>query len=191
MKKTVVLLSLCLFVGVRAQAQQKGGEALMNLPKKSHVVKSSDAETPASQAMPSNVFSYQKTGQSHIKSLGQIGKTARYEIVSIKVRGLDTPNVSAFLIYDSTTDTLVGGQSAGAPGLGVAIVNGAAQVGGNFLFGANLRPDNLSNNNVSAAIAQSESESRSDSDSQSHSQSNTTVNNPPAPKDHGHKPGKH
>lgn len=92
--------------------------------------------------------------QSHIKSLGTIGKTDRYEITQVKVRGLDTPNLTSILIYDRETDTILVTGNASAPGLGVAIVNGAAQVGGNFLFGSSIKPDQQNINNGSASVSE-------------------------------------
>lgn len=102
-------------------------------------------QRPAPAAVPqvntnSDVHGNNTVLQSHIKSLGSIGKTRRYEIVQIKIRGLDTPNMAGFLVYDSATDSIVGGSQGTAPGLGVAIVNGGAQVAGNYLFGSKLRP---------------------------------------------------
>lgn len=91
---------------------------------------------------PSNVQGHSTILQSHIKSLGTVGRTQRYEIVQVKVRGLDTPNLAGFFVYDSQSDEIVGVQTAGAPGLGVAIVNGGSYVAGNYLFGSKLRPNN-------------------------------------------------
>jgi hypothetical protein len=102
------------------------------------MVKSKQSLTNA----PSNVQGHSTILQSHIKSLGTVGRTQRYEIVQVKVRGLDTPNLAGFFVYDSTTDEIVGVQTAGAPGLGVAIVNGGSYVAGNYLFGSKLRPNN-------------------------------------------------
>lgn len=89
--------------------------------------------------------------RSHIKSVGTIGVTDRYEIVSVKIRGLDTPNVAGFFIYDRATDGIVGVQTAGAPGLGVAIVNGGSYVAGNYLFGSKLKPNKQTIENGSSA----------------------------------------
>lgn len=93
---------------------------------------------------PSAVKGKATVAQSHIKSLGTIGVTDRYEVVQVKVRGLDTPNIAGFVIYDRETDTISAAQTAGAPGLGVAIVNGSSYVAGNYLFGSKLKPDQTS-----------------------------------------------
>lgn len=130
---------------------------------------------------------------SHIKSLGKIGRTGRYEIVSAKLRGLDSPNVSALLAYDSENDVLAVLSSGTAPGLGVAIVNGAATVGGSYLFGSKIRPDRTSvNNDGGNAYAESESDASAVAVSTSTS-SNTNTNTkpgkgpkPPKPPKHGH-----
>lgn len=150
MKKIIIISVITAVCQSGHTAEQlKGGKTISSHPK---------VEQPATEAVPSNVFAYHKTGQSHIKSLGQIGVTARFEIVSVKVRGFDTPNVAGFLIYDRVTDSITGVQTAGSPGLGVAIVNGGASVAGNYLFGSKLRPDKVSNSNISAALAQNEND---------------------------------
>lgn len=172
-----IITSILLAVAFTASAQSpKGAEQLRT------------QKAPAADK--SNVDGKFPIFSSHIKSLGTIGKTDRYEIVSARIRGLDSPNVSALLVYDRDTDTIGSIASGVEPGLGVAIVNGAATVGGNFLFGSNLRPDrtSVSNNSESegssakstseggnsAAISKSEggdavsvSSSKSDSDASS------------------------
>lgn len=120
------------------------GSATAQSPKASEQQKSK----PAARAE-SNVDGKLSVLSSHIKSIGTIGKTSRYEIVSARIRGLDSPNISALLAYDSVTDTLAVLSSGVEPGLGVAIVNGGAQVGGSFLFGSKLRPDRTSVSNNS------------------------------------------
>lgn len=110
----------------------------------------------------SSVKGHATIAQSHIKSLGTVGVTDRYEVVQVKIRGLDTPNLAGFIIYDRATDTISAAQTAGAPGLGVAIVNGSSYVAGNYLFGSKLKPDqtNVSNgSNSSATGGNSESNS--------------------------------
>lgn len=150
---------------------------------------------------PSNVQGNGTLLQSGIKSLGKFGKTKRYEVVQVKVRGLDTPNVAGFLVYDEETDSVVAAQTGGAPGLGVAIVNGGSYVAGNYLFGSKLRPNNqninggdvssTSNGGSSSATGGSSSATGGNS---SATGGNATVNGPgpKTPKPHnppGHQPG--
>jgi hypothetical protein len=129
-KCSVIVSALVLLAnGVLAQSP-KGAEALASKP--------SNAKTE----VPSNVNGKNTVLQSGIKSLGTVGKSRRYEIVQVKVRGLDTPNLAGFLVYDSANDEIVGVQTSGAPGLGVALVNGGSYIAGSYLFGSKLRPNN-------------------------------------------------
>lgn len=153
------------------------GFAAAQSPKGAEQLRSTKAEKA-----PSNVDGKFQILSSHIKSLGTIGKTERYEIVSAKVRGIDSPNVTALLVYDRETDTLGSIASGVEPGLGVAIVNGGASVGSSFLFGSKLRPDRNNNstsvNNDSSSKSNSEgSTAVSTSDSDSSSASIASVKN--------------
>lgn len=139
--KTYSIIAVLALAGVlTTSAADKGAEAL---------TKRNAAPAPAKQE--SNVDGKLSILSSHIKSIGTIGKTDRYTIVSARVRGLDSPNLSALLAYDAETDSLAVLASGVEPGLGVAIVNGGASVGGSYLFGSKIRPDrtNVSNNSAS------------------------------------------
>lgn len=132
MKKNLFILLITLALAGSAAAQSpKGAEQLRAKPA---------AKTE------SNVDGKLSVLSSHIKSLGTIG---HYEIASAKVRGLDVPNVTALLALDKETGQLAVLASGNAPGLGVAIVNGASTVGGSFVFGAKIRPDRTSVSNNS------------------------------------------
>lgn len=135
MKKTILILTIILAIAGSAAAQS---------PKMAEQSKPRPA-TKATNA-PSAVDGKFPILSSHIKSLGTIG---HYEIASAKVRGLDTPNVTALLALDTQTGQLAVLASGNSPGLGVAIVNGASSVGGSFLFGSKLRPDRTSVSNNS------------------------------------------
>lgn len=135
MKKNLFILTIILAIAGPVAAQS---------PKMAEQQKSKPAATVTNA--PSNVDGKFTILSSHIKSLGTIG---RYEIASAKVRGLDTPNVTALLALDKETGQLAVLASGNAPGLGVAIVNGASSVGGSFVFGAKIRPDRTSVNNNS------------------------------------------
>lgn len=153
------------------------GLASAQSPKGAEQLRSTKAEKA-----PSAVDGKFQVLSSHIKGLGTIGKTGRYEIVSVKVRGIDSPNVTALLAYDSETDSLVTITSGVEPGLAVAIVNGGASVGSSFLFGSKLRPDRNNNstsvNNDSSSKSNSEgSTAVSTSDSDSSSASIASVKN--------------
>jgi hypothetical protein len=135
MKRYLLLIAISVALCHSAVAQSpKGAEQLKAKPA---------AKTE------SNVDGKLSVLSSHIKSIGTIGKTDRYTIISARIRGLDSPNISALLAYDDVTDSLAVLASGVEPGLGVAIVNGGATVGGNFLFGSKLRPDRTSVSNNS------------------------------------------
>lgn len=87
--------------------------------------------------------------QSHIKHLGNIGNTGRYQIWDAKVRGLDTPNLTALLAYDSAEDALVVIGATGAPGLGGALIGAAGEAGSSFVVGRAIRPSRTSVSNGS------------------------------------------
>lgn len=153
--KKFILSTLISFAiaGLAAAQSPKGAEQLRS------------TKTASAEKAPSAVDGKFQVLSSHIKSLGTIGKTDRYEIVSAKVRGIDSPNVTALLVYDRETDTLGSIASGVEPGLGVAIVNGGASVGSSFLFGSKLRPDR---NNNSTSV-------NNDSSSKSNSEGSTAV----------------
>jgi hypothetical protein len=115
-------------ITLTASAQDKGSAGLLSHPR------------PLPPTSPVEKQQHAKLFSSYVAPLGTIGRTGRYQIVVVKVRGLDTPNVAGFLIYDSETDQLVGAQTGVAPGLGTALVNGGANVAGSYLFGSRLRP---------------------------------------------------
>lgn len=150
--KNLLILTIILAIAGSAAAQS---------PKMAEQSKPKPA-TRAPASAPSAVDGKFPILSSHIKSLGTIG---RYEIASAKVRGLDTPNVTALLALDKETGQLAVLASGNAPGLGVAIVNGASSVGGSFVFGAKIRPDRTSVSN------NSDSDSDADADSDSYSRS--------------------
>ena len=136
MKKIISTLIVATLVSTNVFAQEKGATKLISKETNSCSVKNNDL----------NVQGNSTTFQSHIKSLGTVGKTGRYSVVSVKVRGLDTPNVAGFLIYDEKTDAIIGMQTTGGNGLGGAIINGSAQAGAAYLFAEHLRPDQYNQN---------------------------------------------
>lgn len=88
--------------------------------------------------------------QSHSKQVGNIGP---FQVHSIRLRGLDSPNVTAAVLLDTRNDSItVIGPATGA-GLGSAILGAAGNVGSAAVFGAALRPtrinENISNNSES------------------------------------------
>lgn len=88
--------------------------------------------------------------QSHSKQVGNIGP---YQVHSIRLRGLDSPNVTAAILFDTRNESItVIGPATGA-GLGSAILGAAGNVGSSAVFGASLRPtrinENISNNSAS------------------------------------------
>jgi hypothetical protein len=89
---------------------------------------------------------------SHIKSLGTVGKTKRYEIVSARQRGLDSPNNSTLFVYDSDNDSLTVVASSGGAGLGGAIVQASGYAVGQYLTFSKYKPDQY-NQNVNSGNA--------------------------------------
>ena len=158
-----------------ASAQQKGAERLAskNFSKPTTMV-------PSDQASKSDTKNHMTVLQSHIKSLGTIGKTDRYEVNQVKIRDLFGPQLAAVLVYDRESDTLLVVGPASAPGFGVALVNGASTVGGSFLFGSNLRPDRTSVSNGSSSSSEGgNANAKAGSSSKSSARndnSNTSVN---------------
>lgn len=142
------IIGLALLIGASVINMQAADR--ISSPKQSEAITAPTTNPPAPA---SSVNGHCQIMQSHIKSLGTIG--TRYEVISVKVRGLDTPNVAGFLIYDSQSDAIVGAQTSGSPGLGVALVNGGAYVAGSYLFGAKLRPDTTAVNNASGSDSSS------------------------------------
>jgi hypothetical protein len=159
-----VLLGLCL----SATAQEKGASALLSKPSTTH------SAPPAEKQQHAKLFS------SYVAPLGTVGKDGRYQIVVVKVRGLDTPNIAGFLIYDAATDEIIGTQTGAAPGLGVALVNGGSSVAGSYLFGSKLRPSTDStsttvSNNSGSTASGGNSNARSGATSHSGSSSTSTA----------------
>lgn len=88
--------------------------------------------------------------QSHSKQVGGFGP---YQVHSLRIRGLDSPNVTAAVIYDPRSETYtVVGPATGA-GLGSAILGAAGNVGSSAVFGLSLRPnkheENINNSSES------------------------------------------
>lgn len=129
MKKisSVIVLLALLATGFTASAQR--------VPANTAPIGKTKVEAPSAVINKGTVL------KSGIKSLGTIGS---YEVVQVKVRGLDTPNLVSVLLYDSRTGDIVSQQSATGPGIGAAIVNGGANVGASYLFGSKIRPDTTS-----------------------------------------------
>lgn len=133
MKKTILLLITTLALVGSAAAQS---------PKASEQSKTKAAK-PAKQ-------NHGRFLQSHIKPAGGFG---RFQVHTLRVRGLDSPNLSAAIIFDPLTETYtVVGPATGA-GLGSAILGAAGNVGSSAVFGMSLRPnrhnENISNNSES------------------------------------------
>lgn len=137
----VALLALVLFTG-SAFAQKAVDN---NKP----MVKASKTETNVTYVQGKSTFL-----SSHIKSLGTVGKTKRYEIVSARQRGLDSPNNSTLFVYDSDNDTLTVVASSGGAGLGGAIVQASGYAVGQYLTFAKYKPDQY-NQSVNSGNADS------------------------------------
>src|SRR5689334_3237614 len=76
---------------------EKGAERLTRQPA---------STAPAAQAPVSTTVNHNTILTSHIKSLGFIGRTNRYEVNQVKVRDLFGPQIAAVLVYDNQEDTL-------------------------------------------------------------------------------------
>ncbi len=124
----IVLAALLALATVNVNAQEHHGNAVV-------------AEKPAKEEQPSTVL------RSHVKQIGLIGD--RYEVHSIRIRGLDSPNLTAGVIFDKATGQLLVVGTAGAPGLGGALIGAAGEVGSSFVFGRAIRPDRTSVSNSS------------------------------------------
>lgn len=146
MKKTnqfgsflVALLALVLFTG-SAFAQKAVDN---NKP----MVKASSTNTNVTYVQAKNGFF-----TSGVKSLGTIGKTKRYEVISAKQRGLDCPNNTVMFVYDADTDTLTVAAASGGAGLGGAIVQASGYAVGQYLTFSKYKPDQY-NQNVNSGNA--------------------------------------
>jgi len=109
--------------------------------------------------------------RSHSKQIGTIG---RYEVHQIKVRGLDTPNVAAAVIYDPATEQLLVVGPGVAPGLGTAIVSAAGNAGAAALFGQSLRPTRQTISNGNSSTGSSAGTAVNNSNNLSPDQRNTS-----------------
>lgn len=100
------------------------------------------------EAKPGSVLQHKSNFlSSGSKSLGIIDD--RFEIIQVKSRGLDTPNLTVVMVYDKLTQSIVSGSSATGPGLGAAMVAGGAQAGASYLH----RPDQTTVSTVAAGNA--------------------------------------
>lgn len=112
------------------------GSAAAQSPKASEQSNSVKAAKPAKQ-------NQGRFLQSHSKQVGGFGP---YQVHSLRIRGLDSPNVSAAIIYDPRSETYtVVGPATGA-GLGSAILGAAGNVGSSAVFGLSLRPTRINEN---------------------------------------------
>jgi hypothetical protein len=109
--------------------------------------------------------------RSHSKQIGLIGD--RYEVHSIRIRGLDSPNLTAGAFFDRETRQLLVFGSTGAPGLGGALIGAAGEVGSSFVFGRAIRPDrtNVSNSSNGGVAVSGSSAEGGDADASSSSRS--------------------
>jgi len=121
------------------------------------------------------------TFQSGMKSLGVIGKEGKYEVVSIKLRGLDTPNLTALMILDVKSEEIVYLQTVGGAGMGAAIVQSGGFVAGSYLHQAKRGADttttsvNVSNGSNSGSTSSANSAASSDSSATSTPGGNVNV----------------
>ena len=132
MRKTILLLIASLAISFNINAADKGGPATVK-------------QLQHTKAKKRGIF------RSHSMQIGEIG--GRYQVHSIKVRGLDTPNLASIVIYDSATEELMIVASTGAPGLGGALLGAASQVGSAAVFGRAIRPSTQTINNGSGSVS--------------------------------------
>lgn len=144
MKKTsfgyIVVALLAMILGLGNSYAQKGAELLTSKPKASTEITNSVVHGNGTLL------------QSHIKSLGTIGKTQRYEVISARQRGLDSPNNATLFVYDNETDSLSVVASSGGAGLGGAIVQSSGYAIGQYLSFSKYKPDTY-NQNVNSGNA--------------------------------------
>lgn len=151
---TAFIVGLVALAGNVTLAQEKGAQGLtsqqaVTVENTNHIGKVLPSQTDRR----SSVTGGSSTVNFNLKSRGFVG---RYEVVNVRERGLFGPSTVATFIYDPTNDVIAVVQSSSSPGLGVAIVNGAAQAGSSFLFGSNLKPNREIISNSGAVSAKSE-----------------------------------
>lgn len=162
----VVLAALLALATVNVNAQHHGNAVV--------------SSQPQSEEKPATFL------RSHSKQIGTIG--GRYQVHSIRIRGLDSPNLTSAVIFDEETQQLLVVGTTGAPGLGGALIGAAGEVGSSFVFGRAIRPDQTNvNNNSSGGVTTSEANAEGGTVSTTSTQ-NTTTPAPQGPKNP--KPGK-
>lgn len=143
MKISKLLTIIALLAGLAASATAadapKGAEALVARP----VEQTPAAEAPVSAVKGKNTFL-----ASGVKSLGRIGNL---EVIQIKIRGLDTPNLTVAALYDPATGSVTPLGTASGVGIGHTILSaGSAPAAAALLRPPTTRVNNNSNSESDA-----------------------------------------
>jgi hypothetical protein len=174
MIKSFTTITLSMTMLASPVLAEKGAEKLMSKESSKQGSRPAEAGTIVT---PSNSTIF----QSGMKSLGVIGKTGKYEVVSIKLRGLDTPNLTALMILEVETEDIVYLQTVGGAGMGAAIVQSGGFVAGSYLHQAKRGADttttsvNVSNGSNSGSTSSANSAASSDSSATSTPSGNVSV----------------
>ncbi len=132
--KNKLMLAGILILGLSTNLYaEKGAEALMKKNKPKEGTRLAEAGTI--------MTGHGNTLKSGMKSLGVIGKEGKYEVIQVKIRGLDSPNITAMLIVNTKTEEIEVVQTAGGSGLGGTIIAGGSFVAGSYLHQAKRGPD--------------------------------------------------
>ncbi len=140
LKLLSTLIALVSIVSI-STAAPKGGEALTAKP------------APAKEEAPAVVKSGNTILASHAKAIGTIGKTGRYTVVKLAARSLTDPNLTALVLYDEQTDSIIPLGTASGVGIGHTILSAGSPVAAAAL----IRPPTtrVSNNSYSDSEADS------------------------------------